>query len=90
MGNTYEVGYCDRIKENEVQGTYSNRSETLYISVCTHMCVCIVCWETRQEWSRVVNPDKHDNETSRSDNFLSSWRIVDMSEVTVLHSQLFF
>jgi hypothetical protein len=28
-----EVGYCDRIKGNEVQGTYSKRAETLYISI---------------------------------------------------------
>jgi len=63
MDSTYEVGYCDRIKENEVQGTYRKRAETLYISICKHTCVCMFCWETRQEGSSLANPDKHDNET---------------------------
>lgn len=33
MGNKYEVGYCDRIKENEVQGTY----KYMYTYVCMHV-----------------------------------------------------
>jgi hypothetical protein len=42
MGNPYEVGSGDRIKEEEVQGTYSNRADIIYVCIhpmCTYVCM---------------------------------------------------
>jgi hypothetical protein len=33
MGSPYEVGYGDRIEEDEVQATRSNQAEIIYIYI---------------------------------------------------------